>query len=141
VLDLIRPDGSVIVPAGVAGEVLRSLVRDLTARVRTDGGEVSPTVRGLLNALHAAAERVDTATTGPSSDPGTTTIQRANVEIGTGDAAALLECSTEYVRRLARSGRIQARRLGAAWLIDSASLDAYRTGAAPCPAPKSRPPP
>jgi hypothetical protein len=45
------------------------------------------------------------------------------------------------VRRLARSGRIQARRLGAAWLIDSASLDAYRTGAAPCPAPKSRPPP
>ena len=44
-------------PAAVAGEVLRALMRDLTARVRADGGEVSPAVRQLLYALHAADEQ------------------------------------------------------------------------------------
>lgn len=125
-LDLIRPDGSVVVPASVAGEVLRALVRDLTARVRADGGEVSPGVRRLLHALHTADQRPDPAASGPSSDPGTTQPAWANVEITAGEAAALLGCSAEYVRRLARTGRFQARRIGAVWLINSADLDRYR---------------
>jgi hypothetical protein len=61
---LLRPDGSVTVPASVAGEVLRALVRDLTVRARADGGEVSPQARRVLYALHAAA--VQDEGTGPS---------------------------------------------------------------------------
>lgn len=125
-LDLIRPDGAVIVPPAVAGDVLRALVRDLTARVRADGGEVAPGVRRLLIALHAADQRAEATASGPSSEAGTFPTARANVEIAARDAAALLGCSTEYVRRLARAGRFQARRVGAAWLIDSADLDRYR---------------
>ncbi|WUQ57126.1 helix-turn-helix domain-containing protein [Streptomyces virginiae] len=50
------------------------------------------------------------------------------MELTAEQAALLLGCSTEYVRRLARTGRVLARRAGPAWLIDPASLDAYRKG-------------
>ncbi|MFI8106286.1 helix-turn-helix domain-containing protein [Streptomyces sp. NPDC086023] len=121
---LVRPDGSVLVPAAVAGEVLRALVRDLTARVRADGGEVSPTVRRLLYALHAADEQHQRAGSVPGTPPGAP----ATVEVTAQQAAALLECSPEYARRLARSGRLRARRAGPVWLVDATSLDAYRRG-------------
>lgn len=123
----LRPDGSVVIPADVAGEVLRSLVRDLTARVRADGGEVSPSVRRVLYALHEAAQRSEPPT---GSDSGTPAPLPATVELTAHQAALLLECSPEYARRLARSGRVDARRAGPAWLISRASLDAYRKGKA-----------
>lgn len=125
---LVRADGAVVVPAHVAGEVLRALVRDLTTRVRADGGEVSPAVRQLLYALHDAAQTP--ATTAPSSGDGTPPASPATVELTAHQAALLLECSPEYARRLARTGRVRARHVGPAWLIDSASLDAYRKGRA-----------
>ncbi|MFH9641232.1 helix-turn-helix domain-containing protein [Streptomyces globisporus] len=112
----------------MAGEVLRALIRDLTARVRTDGGEVSPTVRRVLYALHEAAQ--NTAAHAPSSAHGTPDTPPATVELTTHEAAQLLGCSTEYARRLARTGRVLARRAGPAWLINNASLDAYRKGTA-----------
>lgn len=124
------------VPASVAGDVLRALVRDLTARVRVDGGEISPRVRTLLYALHAADQgHPDT----PGSAPGTPPPASVTVELSTGEAAALLGCSSEYVRRLARSGRLTARRVGAAWLIDPVALDTYRHGGTECPTPSTRP--
>ena len=124
----LRPDGSVVIPGDVAGEVLRALVRDLTARVRADGGEVSPSVRRVLYALHDATQRAEQPE--PGSDNGTPAVLPATVELTAHQAALLLECSPEYARRLARSGRVHARRAGPAWLIDSASLDAYRKGRA-----------
>lgn len=126
---LIRDDGAVVVPAAVAGEVLRALVRDLTARVRTDGGEVSPAVRQLLYALHQAAQQPPPQTPA-SSGPGTLAPAPATVELTAHQAAHLLECSSEYARRLARTGRVQARRAGTAWLINPQSLDTYRKGRA-----------
>lgn len=42
-LDLTLDDGSVILPPAVASDVLRALVRDLTARVRADGERSPPT--------------------------------------------------------------------------------------------------
>ncbi|MFP8882617.1 helix-turn-helix domain-containing protein [Streptomyces mangrovi] len=124
---LLRPDGSVTVPAAVAGDVLRALVRDLTARVRADGGEVSPGVRALLYALHTAAQHADRPA---ASATGTTPAPTATVtEIPVGEAAALLGCTPEYVRRLARDGIIPARRIGArTWAIDRAALEDYRHG-------------
>ncbi|MES9804976.1 helix-turn-helix domain-containing protein [Streptomyces cinereoruber] len=125
---LLRADGAVVVPAEVAGEVLRALVRDLTARIRADGGEVSPAVRRLLYALHEAAQHPGTAPA--SSGPGTPPAAPATVELTAPEAAYLLECSPEYVRRLARTGRVLGRRAGRVWLIDPASLDSYRKGQA-----------
>ncbi|WP_371588272.1 helix-turn-helix domain-containing protein [Streptomyces virginiae] len=122
---LLRPDGSVVIPAAAAHEVLRALVRDLTARARADGGEVSPGARRLLYALHEAANRAEREA---SSAAGTPTPGSGTVELTAEQAALLLGCSTEYVRRLARTGRVLARRAGPAWLIDPASLDAYRKG-------------
>ncbi|MFE0727062.1 helix-turn-helix domain-containing protein [Streptomyces antibioticus] len=132
-LDLIRPDGSVLIPAAVAREVLRALTRDLTARVRTDGGEVTPEVRRLLYALHVAAQSADIE---HSSDIGTAPSPADTVatftEVSVGEAAALLGCTTGYVRRLARAGAFTARRIGArTWAIDRAALDQYRHGGSP----------
>lgn len=125
---LVRDDGAVVVPPEVASDVLRALVRDLTARVRADGGEVTPAVRQVLYALHEAAQR--TAPPTPSSAPGTPVVAPATVELTAHEAAHLLGCSTEYARRLARTGRVPARRAGPAWLIDRQALDAYRKGTA-----------
>jgi excisionase family DNA binding protein len=134
-LDLVRADGSVIVPAAVAGEVLRALVRDLTARVRADGGEVAPDVRRLFYALHAAAQHAEHRATAAtrierSSDSGTAPPAPATVtEVSVDEAAALLGCSPEYVRRLTRRGTLAARRIGRrAWAIDRTALDDYRHG-------------
>lgn len=116
-------------PPSVAGEVLRALMRDLTVRMRADGGEVSPAVRQLLYALHAADEQHARQPAGSAA--GTPTVRPATVELTAQEVAELLECSPEYARRLARSGRLRARRAGPVWLVDSASLDAYRRGDTP----------
>ncbi|MCY0962800.1 helix-turn-helix domain-containing protein [Streptomyces sp. H27-H5] len=94
-----------------------------------DGGEVSPAVRRLLYALHDAAQRPAVAV--PSSGAGTAPAAPVTVELTADQAALLLGCSTEYARRLARTGRVLARRAGPAWLIDPTSLDAYRKGHPP----------
>ncbi|MFF2749554.1 helix-turn-helix domain-containing protein [Kitasatospora sp. NPDC058048] len=108
----------------MARELLRPLVVGLAARCRADGTNLSPRTVRLLHALHNSAEHQ------PSSAPGTPEAQPASVELTAPEAAELLACSPEYVRRLARAGRIVGRRAGPAWLIDSASLDAHRHGAA-----------
>lgn len=135
VAGLLRPDGSVIVPASVAGEVLRALVRDLTARVRADGGEVSPGVRRLLWALHDAAQRHDEAaspsavTPGAACGSGSESPGSGTVEVTTAEAAERLECSASWVRQLVRRGLLTGRRVGArVWLVDVASLENYRRG-------------
>ena len=42
----------------------------------------------------------------------------AKVEWSVGDAAPLVGCSPQYLRRMAGEGRVPARRIGHAWLID-----------------------
>lgn len=131
-----QPDGpGLVVTPEVARELLRPLVLGLAARVRADGTPLSARTIAFLTELHNTAEQQR------SSDHGTPTPRPASVELGAGEAAALLGCSVEYVRRLARSGRVQARRCGWAWLIDAASLDRYRTGDTTCPRSPPKPPP
>jgi excisionase family DNA binding protein len=123
----------VIVPAAVAGDVLRALVRDLTARVRVDGGEVAPGVRRLLYALHTAAQHAEADTehrfdieTAPTSSG---TVATSEGEWLSAEAAAqVLGCSVQYARRLAAADAFTARRIGRTWLIDRAALDNYRHG-------------
>jgi excisionase family DNA binding protein len=121
---LLLPDGTVLIPPDVARELLRPLVLGLAARCRADGTALSPRTVRLLHALHNSAEHE----TGSGS--GTITAQPATVELTAPEAAELLACSPEYVRRLARAGRLVGRRAGRAWLIDRESLNAYRHGAA-----------
>ncbi|MET7731218.1 helix-turn-helix domain-containing protein [Streptomyces sp. NPDC005402] len=124
---LFQKDGSVVIPASIAPEVLRVLVRDLTERVRADGGEVSPAARGLLHALHeAASQRPSESAAFEFETPVDlgVTVQ----EVTAKQAAELLGCSPQHARDLARKGRVAARRAGWVWLIDRASLDAFRTG-------------
>jgi excisionase family DNA binding protein len=121
--DLVLPDGTVLIPPDVARELLRPLVLGLAARCRADGTTLSPRTVRLLHALHNAAEHQ------ASSVTGTPTPATATVELTAPEAAQLIGCSTEYVRRLARTGRLHGRRAGTAWLIDRTSLDTYRHGA------------
>ncbi|MFD8610535.1 excisionase family DNA-binding protein [Streptomyces sp. NPDC059631] len=127
---LLRADGSVIVPATVAGDVLRALVRDLTARVRADGGELTPGVRRLLYALHTAAQHADAfdSVTAPfDSTAATGSTPRASGTVCVAEAAALMGCTPRHVRALIADGRLSAERVGArVWAIDPAALDHYR---------------
>lgn len=118
---LVREDGSVVVPASLAGEVLRIVLRDLAVRVRADGGELSAGVRELLWGLHASAAEAEQQA---GSVDGTLEGPPVSVEVGISDAAARLGCSPEYARRLARRGRLSARRVGRTWLVDAAALAA-----------------
>lgn len=125
------PDGSVIVPAHLAGAVRRLLVRDLAEYIRRDGGAPTATVRPLLYALARAEHHHDQAATPAmlvdEPTPGASPI----VEIDSAAAAAAMGCGVQHVTRLCRSGRILGRRIGRAWLIDRASLDRYRYGGTP----------
>jgi excisionase family DNA binding protein len=123
---LVREDGSVVVPPGLAGEVLRILLRDLGARVRADGGELSTGVRELLWALHAGTEAADREASrqreaSAGSVSGTPVAGAASVEISTAEAARRMGCSESYVRRLARLGLVPARRVAGVWLITRAA--------------------
>jgi hypothetical protein len=69
---LLRPDGSVVVPPELAARVLRILLRDVGARLRSDDGRLSAGVHDLAWALHAAAEGVrSTQTLAPAGGKGT----------------------------------------------------------------------
>ncbi|MGW0417499.1 helix-turn-helix domain-containing protein [Streptomyces sp. NPDC003015] len=108
---------------------MRALVRDLTERVRIDGGEVSPAVRGILHALRTASDQPPCPARG-FADETSSDLGVSLREVTAEQAAELLGCSVQYARRLASSGRVAARRAGPAWLIDRASLDAFRSGGA-----------
>jgi excisionase family DNA binding protein len=128
--NLLQPDGSVLIPAAVAGELLAAAVRDLTARARRDGLLVSARAARVLQALHEAAERhdEDQAATAATSDSGSPPAPTSTVgaAVTVTEAAAQLECSPRWVRYLAETGRIAGRRTGRVWLLDPASLDTYR---------------
>lgn len=127
---LLQPDGSVVIPPAVAGHVLRALVRDLTARVAADGGRLAPGVQRVLFALHAAAQQPVPV---QGCDTASVPVSGGTIGLTVDQAAAVLECSPQWVRHLLAAGRLDGHRAGARlWLVDPDSLDAYRKGA-PCP--------
>ncbi|MFC8866380.1 helix-turn-helix domain-containing protein [Streptomyces sp. NPDC057148] len=101
----------------------------LLAESRTTGAEPSAASSALLARLHQATQ-------GRSSVPGTPTPAPATVDhegfegslMGMRDAAAVLGCTAEYARRLARTGRLRAHRVGGVWAVRPEDLDAYRYG-------------
>lgn len=122
----------VAVPPSLAGGVRRIVLQDLIARLLADDCQPTAGARHLLFELARVEHRYDVdqaAAAEASSAIGTSDTVSPIVEISTSEAAALLGCTTGYVRRLCRSGVIGCRRAGRrAWLIDRASFDAYRHG-------------
>ncbi|ACZ84838.1 hypothetical protein [Streptosporangium roseum] len=110
---LLREDGSVLIPGDVAPDVLRSLIRDLTARIRLDGGHPSPSVHRVLYALHAASEQRERSGSARGSEIG----EPGTIEVTSAAMAERMGCSTRHVRSLCSSGRLRARRAGRDWLI------------------------
>jgi len=127
-VNLIRPDGSVVVPAAVTDAVVRLLVLGVTeARHRNAGGQLSPQVMDVLHALNGAALRAsvtpaDVPTTEPET-PGT-----GKMEVTAAEAAVMRGCSPEMIRRMCRAGQLHSRMLGRIWLVDAAHLDQQTTG-------------
>lgn len=113
---LLREDGSVVIPPALADEVLRRLVRDMTREARESGCTATPGARRLVEALFVAKQRHEgrQAPDQSSSECGTSARNFASVS----DMATRMGCSESYVRRLARQGRIPARRVGSTWLIE-----------------------
>ncbi|MGW1399281.1 excisionase family DNA-binding protein [Streptomyces sp. NPDC002405] len=119
---LLCSDGSVAIPAALAARVLHVLLRDVGARARVNSGALAPGIGDVLWALHGAArtedERLAAAVGTPACSVGGTPVAGpVSVEISASELAERMGCSREYVRRLARSGRVPARRVGRAWLI------------------------
>lgn len=86
----------------------------------------TPIVYALARAERLAAIE-DQTTDQERSDSGADSSADRTGEISTEDAAALLECSAEHLRTLCRFGRLLGRKPGRRpWIIDKASLDAYR---------------
>lgn len=124
---LLLDDGSVVVPAEVAGEVLRALARHVTERARVDGGQASPACRTLLSALYEAARRpLRPVAVDGNDEAGPATLDVA----GMVTVAQLAEASGQSPRTLrhwAASGRVRAHRVGRTWLIAPDSLMKGRT--------------
>jgi excisionase family DNA binding protein len=110
------------------------VVLGLRELVRRDGGAVAPELQRLLFALHEVAERQDEAKALARDNPESAPRARgAGFELETvsgacatvGEAASVLGCSSQWIRRLARRGVLHGHRVGRSWLIDRASLDDY----------------
>lgn len=126
---LLQPDGSVVIPAANAEDVLRLLVLALDARSRADGGSLGPMARRVLWDLHKAAQRHDSEQP-PACDVASDLPALATVEITVTEAAERLGCAQQWVRYLLSEDRITGRKVSARlWLVDAASLDDYRWGA------------
>lgn len=123
---LVQPDGSVVIPPALADEVLRRLARSIVSEAREAGVTATPAARALLAALDQAAQRYAAAT--PTSVGGSDPAPPATVEVTADEAGRVMGCTARWARDLAASGRVQARRVGRTWLIDSADLDRFRHG-------------
>ncbi|PKW25406.1 helix-turn-helix domain-containing protein [Phycicoccus duodecadis] len=105
----------------VALAVTRVLIRDLTVQ-RRNGQPVPPWAPALLDALvRAGGERVDVDRFASETRRGTVGPVLMS-ETRAPEAADQTGVSVQYVRKLARSGRIRCRRVGRDWLIDVDSL-------------------
>ncbi|MFJ9217878.1 helix-turn-helix domain-containing protein [Streptomyces sp. NPDC102383] len=113
----------VVVPRGAEAGVFTAVMRYVSDRAR-DGGALTPDMRAFLAALNRAAS---CAPETPTPAPATVVTSRV---LGVAEAAELLGCSRQYVRRLCQAGQLPATRITGGWVIEAAALDDYRHGRA-----------
>ncbi|MGO1054516.1 hypothetical protein [Crossiella sp. CA198] len=102
------------VPASVAAEVLRRLVRDIVTEARGNGGQPSPTARRLLHALYEAAQLHRHAS---ATRPGQRGTVPGEPGLSVRETADLMGCSPQWVRHLLATGRLTGRRSGGVWVV------------------------
>lgn len=127
-MNLIRPDGSVVVPAAVADAVLRLLVLGLTdVHHKNAGGRPSSETVNVLHALNVAAIK-ESEMSARGRDYNSFGIIRESDKgfLTPREIAVLLHCSERQVRRLCEQGKLPAQKLGQHWLIAESDLDTYR---------------
>ena len=130
---LIRTDGAVLVPSGVADGLLRLLVLGIVeARKRDgDGGSLTNAAMLVLHALNVAATKDAEAAAISVSGSQNSETRRigARDQIMTCKAvAALLGCTTRTTRLACEQGRLPAHKVGRQWLILEKDLDIFRFG-------------
>jgi excisionase family DNA binding protein len=122
---MVAPSGDVVVSASVAAQVL-----DVVRQAARNGARITPEVSAVAGALgEAARRRVTLSTVAYPNGEGVVSHQNrrvSEVEIGTTEAASLLRCSTESVRRLVSSGALPGHLVGKTWLIDRSAVVALR---------------
>lgn len=108
-----------------AGWLLRASMAGVSTRMR-DGGRLPPYAAGVLQRLAAVADSDPPAWLAASSASGTSsrTVDHVDRFVPAASAAERAGVSAEYVRRLARQGRIRRTRVGRIWLVDPESLAA-----------------
>ncbi|GAA4686502.1 hypothetical protein [Frondihabitans cladoniiphilus] len=108
-------DGRVLGDAEALRAVTSWMMRHYQEDVR---GRSGPRTGVLMDFIYACGEsvRIREATGVPSTE----LIRRApeKVEVSIDEAAPRFGYSPEYLRRLARAGRVGSRRVGRVWLID-----------------------
>ncbi|WIX99328.1 helix-turn-helix domain-containing protein [Amycolatopsis mongoliensis] len=107
---LVGPDGSVTVPADVAGEVLKLLVFAVHERSRTSGATPTSRALRLLDALNVGRQRHDAGGAPPDEPP-------AAPGRSVSEVAEEMGCSRQYVRRLLAAGRLPGRRTRGGWIV------------------------
>lgn len=129
---LLRPDGSVVVPGGVAEAMLRLLVLGVTAAARRDaGGRPAVRVLEVLHALNAAAVKEAEMSANGRDYSGSVKLGVSGGSwLSCAEVAALLQCTGRTVRRACEAGRLPARKVGRQWLVSETALDTYRFGKA-----------
>ncbi|NJP72167.1 helix-turn-helix domain-containing protein [Streptomyces sp. C1-2] len=116
------------VPRSSARALERALAAGLLAVSRADGGRPTPEAARILRELHNAAHGHRSSVPGTPPAAPTTVDSGLREVLGMGEAAAVLGCTPEYARRLARTGRLPAQRVGGVWAVRPEDLDALRYG-------------
>ena len=121
VRSLLRPDGSVVVPAAV----VPWLEVQLREQLRKARGNPSSSAVTLLKALTSAAEDFEAG-----SFSGTTSRPAGRIEleksfITSAQAAELTERSERGIRKACERGRLPALKVGNLWHISPKNLESY----------------
>lgn len=111
------PAGTVTVPAGHAGDLMRYLVRSLARDQRDDaGGSVAPWMVELLQNCSAADQVSASAPISGASEKLDETGEGSCLTVA--EAAALSGWSVQTIRRRAAAGKLRARHHGRDWVIE-----------------------
>jgi excisionase family DNA binding protein len=117
----VRTDGSVVFRAEDWGRLAAYVSRKVREDAQRNGGGYSPLLLGFVDAARTAEHLMfafapEQRLQVPLSEPDNK--QAGMMWVSAKEAATRNGCSVEYMRRLARQGRVPACRAGREWLID-----------------------
>ncbi|MGW5743835.1 hypothetical protein [Amycolatopsis sp. NPDC003861] len=118
---LVAPDGSVTVPADLAGEVLKFMVFAFTEHTRTTGAMPTSRAVRFLRALDVGRQRHENGGTPPDSPPAAPgrSVREVADEMG---------CTPQRVRQLLAAGRLPGRKTRGGWIVYSGHQFAHPQG-------------